>query len=83
MTLPNITIQLPIKRLTQREIEIITFTAYGKTREEVSKILSISDRTVQEHLEHVYEKLNATNKTHAATIAVTLGLITPYRTEMA
>lgn len=63
--------------LTAREIEILTWTARGKTRWEISCILSISQETVKTHLEHICLKLRAQNKTHAAAIALINGLILP------
>jgi DNA-binding CsgD family transcriptional regulator len=63
--------------LTAREIEILTWTARGKTRWEISRILSISEETVKTHLEHTCVKLYAQNKTHAAAIALINGLILP------
>jgi len=75
----KIKIQPPNQPLTKREIEILTLVAYGKTRGEISHILRISEETVKEHVERTYRKLNASNKTHAATIALELGLIAPYQ----
>jgi LuxR family quorum sensing-dependent transcriptional regulator len=63
--------------LTAREIEILTWTARGKTRWEISCILSISEETVKTHLEHVCQKLQAQNKTQATAIALINGLILP------
>jgi DNA-binding CsgD family transcriptional regulator len=75
----GITIRLPTEKLTPRETEILTLTAYGKTRSEISQILLIKRTTVKEHMERAFHKLSAANNTHASTIAVALGLITPYR----
>ncbi len=69
---------VPSENLTPREIEVMTLTSYGKTRGEVSSVLSISEETVKEYIDRVCQKLNATNKTHATTIAILLGLIAPY-----
>ncbi len=64
-------------RLTPREIEILTWTARGKTRWEISEILAISEHTVKDHLEHACLKLDASNKLHATAIALIHGLILP------
>lgn len=61
--------------LTQREIEIIGWSALGKTSSEVAIIEGISERTVNFHLANVMEKLGAVNKTAAVAKAVRLGLI--------
>jgi DNA-binding CsgD family transcriptional regulator len=63
--------------LTAREIEILTWTARGKTRWEISRILSVSEETVKSHTENICGKLQAQNKTHAAAIALINGLIFP------
>ena len=61
--------------LTAREQEILKWTADGKTSHEISIILSISERTVNFHLNNIMNKLDATNKVSASVKAVTLGLI--------
>ncbi len=64
-------------RLTPREIDILTWVARGKTREEISIILSLSTNSVKTYTERARRKLNAVNTTQAVVIALTLGLITP------
>ena len=51
---------LPV--LTQREREVLRWTALGKTSDEIGMILGISARTVNFHITMVLEKLEATNK---------------------
>lgn len=75
----TITIDHPTEKLTPREIEILTLTAYGKTRSEIAQILSIKSTTVKEHMKRAFVKLNVSNNTHASTVALALGLITPYQ----
>lgn len=67
----------PTEKLTRREIEVMTLTALGKTRSAISQTLSISEETVKDYIVRACRKLNATNKTHAVALAVTLRLITP------
>jgi DNA-binding CsgD family transcriptional regulator len=55
-------------RLTPRQTEILTWVAEGKQNKEISKILAISPRTVQHHLERVYERLGVENRTAAASM---------------
>jgi DNA-binding CsgD family transcriptional regulator len=62
-------------KLTPREVEILRWTADGKTSYEISIILSISERTVNFHINNVFSKLNINNKTAAVVQAVILGLI--------
>jgi DNA-binding CsgD family transcriptional regulator len=48
--------------LTPRETEIARWVVAGKTSAEIGSILSISDRTVHKHLEHVFDKLGVHNR---------------------
>lgn len=52
--------------LTGREREILVLVAAGKTNAEIATVLSISARTVQKHLEHVFPKLGVETRTAAA-----------------
>ena len=61
--------------LTQREREVLRWTAFGKTSDEIGMILGISARTVNFHVTMVLEKLEAVNKTQAVAKAVILDLL--------
>jgi DNA-binding CsgD family transcriptional regulator len=61
--------------LTEREVEILRWTAIGKTAWEIGSILKISERTVNFHLQNLMGKLGVHNKTHAAAKAMSFGLI--------
>lgn len=63
--------------LSPREIEIMTWTARGKLREDIADILSISDETVKKHIANICHKFQVHNKTHAVAIALIHGLIIP------
>jgi DNA-binding CsgD family transcriptional regulator len=56
--------------LTEREREILALVAAGKTNAEIGSILSISGRTVQKHLEHIFQKLGVETRTAAAVCAL-------------
>lgn len=51
--------------LTARETAVMHWLACGKTDAEIATLLSISPRTVQKHLEHVYVKLGVETRTAA------------------
>ncbi|HWZ47203.1 MAG TPA: autoinducer binding domain-containing protein [Herbaspirillum sp.] len=65
----------PHNRLTAREVEVLRWTADGKTASEVGLIMEISERTVNFHVGNSLVKLNATNKTSAVIKAAMLGLL--------
>lgn len=52
--------------LTDREKEIVTFVAAGKTNVEIGILLDISARTVQKHLENIFRKLGVETRTGLA-----------------
>lgn len=56
--------------LTRRETQVLALVAEGKGNEEVGRHLSISPRTVQKHLEHVYRKLGVETRTAALAHAL-------------
>jgi DNA-binding NarL/FixJ family response regulator len=51
--------------LTQREMDVLEWVAHGKTNRDIGEILSTSPRTVNKHLEHIYEKLGVETRTAA------------------
>ena len=55
--------------LTAREREILALVAAGKTNAEIAAVLAISPRTVQKHLEHIFQKLGVETRTAAAVRA--------------
>jgi DNA-binding CsgD family transcriptional regulator len=55
-----------LSRLSGREHEVLALVADGKTNQEIARLLALSSRTVQKHLEHVYEKLGVHTRTAAA-----------------
>jgi DNA-binding CsgD family transcriptional regulator len=61
--------------LTRRELEILKWTAAGKTAGETAMILCISTHTVTYHMRTILHKLNASNKHKAVLNAMAQGLI--------
>lgn len=55
--------------LTQRESEVLYWLTLGKTNRDISTILSLSARTVNKHLEQVFQKMGVDNRTSAAVMA--------------
>ena len=61
--------------LSPREIEVLRWTAEGKTAADIAEFMHLSERTVNFHVNSAVEKLGANNKTSAAVRAAMLGLI--------
>ncbi|WP_291516102.1 response regulator [Acidovorax sp.] len=55
--------------LTPRETEVLSWISKGKTNRDIADILGMSPRTVNKHLEHIFEKLGVETRTAAAAIA--------------
>lgn len=66
----------PVEPLTDRELDVLRLAAKGYTNKAIGIQLSISDRTVQGHLAHIFAKMQATSRTEAVMRAVSLGWIT-------
>ena len=52
--------------LTRREGEVLAWVGRGKTNRDISAILGTSPRTVQKHVEHIFQKLGVETRTAAA-----------------
>ncbi len=61
--------RLPDIFLTPREAEVLSWLAKGKTNRDIADILGMSPRTVNKHLEHIFEKLGVETRTAAAALA--------------
>jgi DNA-binding CsgD family transcriptional regulator len=61
-------------QLTAREGEVLLWVSRGKTNRDIADILGMSPRTVNKHLEHIFEKLGVETRTAAAAAARNLQL---------
>jgi DNA-binding NarL/FixJ family response regulator len=64
-------------RLSEREIETLTWAARGKTSAEISQILGLTKRTVDFHIDNARGKLGVANRTEAVMRAAQGRLIKP------
>jgi len=55
--------------LTPRELEVLELIAQGASNREIAKILSISERTVKNHMSSILSRLNLRDRTQAALLA--------------
>jgi DNA-binding response OmpR family regulator/DNA-binding CsgD family transcriptional regulator len=61
--------RLSAAALTPREAEVLSWLAKGKTNRDIGEILVMSPRTVNKHLEHIFEKLGVETRAAAAALA--------------
>jgi DNA-binding NarL/FixJ family response regulator len=61
--------------LTAREVEIIKLLAIGQANKQIAYKLHISEKTVRNHVSHMYEKLNIYDRSQAVLYAVRKGLV--------
>ena len=65
----------PRAKLSERELEVLRWSAAGKTAADIACILSLSQSTVNFHIRSVIVKTNASNKPGAIAIAAMQGMI--------
>ena len=61
--------------LSARENEILQLIAKGLSNAEVAGVLTLSRATVRTHLEHIYAKMDVTNRVEAVTEGIRQGII--------
>lgn len=61
--------------LTPGEIEVLRLIASGNANKQIADLLSISEETVKGRVKNILSKLNANDRTHAATIGLKRGII--------
>ena len=61
--------------LTKREVEILSLIGEGHSSKQVADTLFVSKRTVDFHLDNIYQKFNVTNRMQALNKASRLGLL--------
>ena len=64
-------------RLTDRELQVLTWVARGKSSSDIATILGISERTVNFHLDNAMRKAGVATRVQAAVKCALLGLIEP------
>jgi len=61
--------------LTEREIEVLSLVAEGKSNYEIARVLVLSQKTVERHLSNIFSKLDVSSRTAAAAYAHDHGLM--------
>ena len=67
----------PMKPLSAREREVLTWAARGLTNDQIAHKLQISERVVRAYFESARNKLNCLNRSHVLARAVSLRLVGP------
>jgi DNA-binding NarL/FixJ family response regulator len=65
----------PQVALTPREIEVLRYVAKGLANKEIAHQLGTASGTVKMHVQNILAKLNASDRTHAVTIALERGIL--------
>jgi len=65
--------KLPVQ-LTQREVEVLRLVAKGRSNRQIAESLYITEKTVTNHLTHIFTKINCDNRTAATAFAIHYGL---------
>lgn len=72
---PLLAARVSHRSLTSRELEVLRMVAKGMGNKEIAAALDIAEVTVKLHVSHVMDKLEAKDRTEAATIALQRGII--------
>lgn len=74
--------ELPELPVTNREKEILTQIAQGKTNRQISQELLLSQSTVRNHISSIFNKLRISNRTQATVVAIYSGLLNLQQTNL-
>lgn len=64
-----------MKNLTKRELEVLVLVSEGMFNKEIADKLSISERTVKNHISSIFKKIDVADRTQAAVFAIRNNLI--------
>src|SRR5258706_11267326 len=65
----------PQMALTPREVEVLGFVAKGMANKEIAHQLGTASGTIKMHIQNILAKLDASDRTHAVTIALERGIL--------
>lgn len=67
--------------LTPREVEVLGLIARGHSNRDVAQRLHLAEKTVSNHVEHIYTKIGSSTRAEASLFAMRHGLLEPGPTE--
>jgi DNA-binding NarL/FixJ family response regulator len=65
----------PQVALTPREVEVLSCVARGLANKEIAHKLGTANGTIKMHVQNILEKLGASDRTHAVTLAIERGIL--------
>jgi two-component system, NarL family, response regulator LiaR len=66
-----------LDKLTRREREVLECIAHGRSNKQIARELGVAEKTVKTHVGHLLAKLDVADRTQAALLAVSEGLVGP------
>ncbi len=68
---------MPLRKsaLSEREMDVIRLIALGLTNRQIAKHLSLSEKTIKNHVSHIFRKLKITARTQAAIHAISHNML--------
>ena len=64
-----------IKKLTRRELEVLKLLSVGMYNRGIAEKLTISERTVKNHVSNIFKKIKVNDRTQAAIFAIKNNLV--------
>lgn len=61
--------------MTRRELEVLPLLAEGCTNRQIAERLQIAEVTARDHVQRILQKLQVSDRTAGAALAVRLGLV--------
>jgi DNA-binding NarL/FixJ family response regulator len=66
---------MELAQLSPREEEVLRLLATGETNRQIARRLFVSEETVKSHVAAIFRKLEVSDRTRAAVLAVKAGLV--------
>lgn len=73
----NATAEATLVALTKTEIRVLALLGKGQANKEIAAHLTCSVKTIKNHLNSVFQKLDVSNRTEAVVKGIEIGLISP------